>query len=155
MKRARLVVLSSLFAAACHGSDVDPKSGTWDFVEGEELENSCGSMLDLASEEFELTANNDGTFTIDTPEVQGPFPCEIDGDEFECPDRLLRLSIGLDARIEVRSRDVGVFMSTTSASGVRSADVTCSGTQCQQAAAILGGTVPCARAIAFTVEFKG
>jgi len=111
MIRPRLALVlcaSMLGACATNGSDgdgsvsdADPRSGVWSYQDGGITQTDCDSTDALYTDpdtEFLLTNNGDGSFTIAQGE-HGDFDCSIDGDDFECPQRLYdELSVdGYDA----------------------------------------------------------
>lgn len=154
MKRALLVALSLFAAASCGESEIVPATGTWDFVEGAIVENSCGEMLSISSGLFALENNDDGTFTIDPQDSDVSFDCELDGTAFECPERVQSSFVAAMALIDIRLSESGTFSSNTAASGRRSGTATCEGEGCSAVGNALGTSFPCTAALDFTVTFK-
>lgn len=151
------VVLASL--TSCAEPEISPATGTWVFVNGEQLVNTCTSdMIDVSSGDFTLLNNGDGTFTIDPEDGSDAFLCTLEGDgAYTCPMRLQESNKidGLDATIEVRVSATGTFSSATATKGQQDATVDCTGTACPLAAAAAMVTFPCQISVAYTASFKG
>lgn len=154
MNRALLVTLSLFAAASCGESEIVPATGSWDFVEGTLVENSCGEMLSISSGLFELVNNDDGTFTIDPQDSEVSFDCNLDGAAFECPERVQSSFVANMALIDIRLSESGTFSSNTAASGRRSGTASCEGEGCSAVGTLLGASFPCTAVVEFTTTFE-
>lgn len=161
MMRAHLVglVVVSASLTSCGEPEISPASGTWVFVNGEQLMNTCTSdMLDVSSGDFTLLNNDDGTFTIDPEDGSDAFVCTLDGDgAYTCPKRLQESNKidGIDATLEIRVSATGTFSSATATRGQQDATVDCTGTACPLAEAAAMITFPCQISVAYSASFKG
>ena len=157
MSRRRLVpsaalVTLALGLAAC---GPNPESGTWVFVNGEVLTNTCNTDDgDVSDGNFALLNNDNGTFTIDPEDGTEPFLCALDGADFTCPERLQETSTLLNATFDVRVTVEGFFDSDVFASGRQEATLSCTGDGCGAAAALSGYDFPCTKAVSFSASFK-
>lgn len=150
MKRAWFLVVSLLVGC---GNEFEPRDGRWNFLPGETIDESCGSITDMLSGDFVLTNENGGTFTILADNTTGVFACELSGKEFDCPEHLLRAKISMtDVTLDVTTTEVGSFTSETVGSGRRDARVVCNGSQCSLVAAVAKVKFPCTAAFEFMVE---
>jgi hypothetical protein len=105
--------------------------------------------------EFTITSTGDGTFTVDDGGVL--FDCTVSGSAFNCPERLTEEidANPLDAVVSVHVSVTGTFSSSSASSGRQTANVTCVGTQCADAATYAGITgFPCSVSETFTAEFS-
>lgn len=159
MKRGLVLGLGVFLAPlACGEPEISPASGTWVFVNGMELKNTCNTdVVEVSSGEFTLLNNGDGTFIIDPEDGSDAFVCELDGEGgYTCPRRLqTSTKIDLvDATLETRVSATGTFSSNTATSGQQDAVIECVGTQCDLVAAIAMVTLPCEISVSFTASFK-
>lgn len=161
MKRALFLGLAVVSAslASCGEPEISPATGTWVFVNGDQLVNTCSSdMIDVSSGDFTLLNNGDGTFTIDPEDGSDAFLCTLEGEgAYTCPMRLQQSTKldPLDATLEVRVSATGTFSSPTATKGQQDATITCVGTQCALAEAAGMVTFPCEISASYTASFKG
>ena len=143
------LAVASLALVACAP---DPPTGTWLFVDGEVVTNTCNNAdVDIASGNFALYNNGNGTFTVDPEDGSDPFLCTQDAADFVCPQRLQGSYNILGAVIEVRVDIRGTFDSDTFAAGTQRAEGSCSGAAC----GLTGIDFPCVIEETFTASFKG
>lgn len=160
MKRAVFLALCIVpFTSSCGGpggGEVRPKSGTWGIAFSAPSVNTCGTEVDITSGDFRVTDNGDGTFTVDPQDGNAPFDCTIDGDSFECPERVhATLSqSGIDAVVTVKIREEGTFSSSTEATGVRSGSAVCVGSACSTVEQVFKVTFPCEAEAEFVASHK-
>lgn len=159
MKRAVFLALCIVpFTASCGGGEpeVQPKSGTWGIALKPPSKNTCGKDINFSTGDFLLTANSDGTFTVDPKDGTPVFTCTIDGDSFDCPERTLEpvKNDAVDATITAKISEVGTFTSSTEATGVRYGSADCAGSQCGAAETFLGITFPCEAEAEFVTSHK-
>ena len=149
MPRALLPL--TLLLAAC---GVEPRTGTWLFTNDEVKTNTC--KVDIAAGDFALINNGDGTFTVDPEDGTDPFKCVLDGDAFDCPQRLQGTisEPGVDAVISFNVRAAGTFDSETYALGTQTGVGTCTGSACPVASTVLGIPFPCETTATFSASFK-
>ncbi|MFH1435709.1 MAG: hypothetical protein ABIJ56_08345 [Pseudomonadota bacterium] len=158
--RAMMIALCLVFAAACgdDAASVNPMSGMWIFVGGDIFNDSCNytdSPVDPDGE-FSVTNNGNNTLTIDTGGDE-MFQCTLSGANFNCPERKeVDIEIPLvDAVFHVNVSAEGSFQSDTSASGHETANITCTGADCEAAAATAGITIPCSYSQYFAANHSG
>jgi hypothetical protein len=152
---AALSALSlSLAPAAC--SRIDPVSGTWVYVNGQTLTNTCGDEGEPSSGNFTVINNDNGTLTIEPEDGSQAFNCTLDGAELDCPDRLQEKieNDAVDAVITVNVRADGVFESDTYVTGTQTLTAACAGSQCALAESLLAISFPCAATVSYTASFK-
>jgi hypothetical protein len=159
MPAARAPLTLSLLAllTACGSGDIEPREGTWDFVGGPAVDDTC--MLDQLAVDnpgtFKLSNNGDGSFAVD--DSQNLFDCTIDGSSFSCPSRLAGeqdIGGGLDATVRYNVSATGEFSSESAMSGRQEVVVVCVGTSCAAVEAFLGVTTPCGWAQDFTASAR-
>jgi hypothetical protein len=139
------------------GSDIEPRSGTWDFVGSAPVDDTCG-YEDLYTDppgQFQLTNNGDGTFTVD--DGSNVFDCDLDGASFSCPERAagendVGGAVGLDAVVKYTITATGSFSSETAMSGKQSIRIVCEGADCSTVEGIVGVTTPCGWSQNFTAS---
>lgn len=154
MKRSLLALLA---LAACSSSDIEPKAGTWTY-NGSVLEtNSCNvdPPTDAAGN-FTLEVTGDGAFSVDVPSFN-TFECTVDGDEYNCPERLADMNkpvATLDATLFYDASIKGTFVSETEVTGTQVVNLRCEGESCQIAADFLMATLPCSYTYTFTATTK-
>jgi hypothetical protein len=156
--RRLLLTLPLALVPACEEETIQPESGPWTYVEGETFDDTCGYADAPTSPMGTFTIANPGggTFTV-TAGADPPFACTLSGSRFSCPDRLdneIPLS-GLDAVVHIHVGAFGTFSSSRAAAGYQRADASCSGADCDVAAAVAGVTWPCAFSVRFTATFAG
>jgi hypothetical protein len=134
-----------------------PKSGTWNFVAGEQTRNTCNyDDVGGIAGDFTLSNNGDGSLTIDPEDGTEPFECELDGDDFDCPERFQGETAiaSYDAVLLTHARAVGSFSSSTEASGAQHGRVECEGADCSTLASLVGATLPCEFSENFTASLR-
>jgi hypothetical protein len=153
-------ICAALALTACDedgDGEIDPVSGEWDFT-GEPPDNdSCdveGNDLGDPDGIFEIVNHGDGTFTVTPDDVSDPFDCTLSGASFDCPDRYYdEVEVPtMDAVVTIDSSASGTFSSSTEASGVQDATITCDGADCAAVEAYAGISFPCDYSQAFTAE---
>ncbi|HLT39650.1 MAG TPA: hypothetical protein VK034_25380 [Enhygromyxa sp.] len=159
--QALTIACAVLLTFACGdgagGSDIEPRSGTWDFMGSDPVDDTCG-LPDLYTDppgQFELTNNGDGTITVDDSE--NVFDCTLDGSSFSCPERAAGENdvggpFGLDAVVEYTITATGSFSSDTAMSGRQTIEIVCVGADCAAVEATVGVTTPCGWAQDFTAS---
>ena len=158
MKTATWLMCAAMASAAVGCGGVPPQEGTWSFAETKKTD-SC--HLDQASfgdgGSFTLADNGDGTFVIDPDDSEARFTCTLDGDAFECPSEVAETvtQAGIDAVLSVKVSVEGTFDSDSEASGSRTGNVTCSGSDCAQVGAYLGAQFPCQITTSFDAHAGG
>lgn len=157
MRRALLLgLLSAPLACGDAGSSIEPMTGTWVFVNGEVITNTCADEAEPGSGDFTLLNNGDGTFTIDPEDGSEAFLCTLDGADFTCPKRLQETVPvdGVDATIQIRVSAIGTLSSPRAAKGQQDAVVECTGSACGTVASLAGVTFPCEVSANYTASFK-
>ncbi|MEM6991724.1 MAG: hypothetical protein AAF721_14555 [Myxococcota bacterium] len=147
-----LLVLASTVGCG----DIDPRAGIWFIDNDGVIEDTCKvSAVQLTSGEFKVFRAEDGDLIIDPQDGTEPFKCTIDGDAFECPNRLSQtISVGsFDAEVDVHAHVDGAFDSDESASGVRHAELSCRGDDCDSLAASFSTSLPCEMSVSFTADY--
>jgi hypothetical protein len=137
------------------GSEAGPRSGVWNYVGSAPVDDTCG-LTDLYVDppgQFTLTNNGDGSFTIDDSE--NVFDCELEGDDFVCPERAtgtndVGAAANLDAVAHYTVRVNGSLSSASQMSGRQTVTITCEGADCATVEGIVGVTTPCGWAQDFT-----
>ena len=141
------------------GSDIEPRSGTWDFSGSAPTDDTCG-YPDLYTDppgNFVLENNGDGTFTVTAGE--NVFDCTLDGDNFSCPERLygendVGAAAGLDAVVHYTVSVSGSFSSDSAMSGRQAFEIVCEGADCATVEAAVGVMTPCGWAQDFTASIE-
>ncbi len=135
---------------------IEPKSGPWNFVPGQQTRNTCNyDDVGGVYGDFTVSNNGDGTLTIDPEDGTDLFECKLDGDDFECPERFQgEQSIsGYDATLLTHARVEGTFSSATNASGTQHGRVECEGADCSALANLVGAMLPCEFSENFTASY--
>lgn len=151
------VMLTVACADGGDGSDIEPRSGIWDFSGSAPVDDTCG-YPDLYTDppgSFGLDNNGDGTFTITAGE--NVFDCTLDGASFSCPGRLtgendVGAAFGLDAVVTYTVGVTGSFSSNTAMSGQQSFEILCEGADCAAVETAVGVMTPCGWAQDFTAS---
>ena len=137
------------------GTPIEPTSGVWGYLEGDIFDDSCRYADPVTSPmgTFTLTNHGDRTVSI-TPTGEAAFACTISGASFTCPDRSNSDIPGapLDATVHLHVTAYGTFSSPTAATGHQRVDATCTGTQCDLAAAAVGVTFPCGFSVRYSAS---
>jgi hypothetical protein len=104
---------------------------------------------------FTVSNNGDGTLTIDPDDGSDPFECDLDGSDFDCPERFQGEDdlAGYDATLITHASARGTFASSTSASGTQHGRVECEGGDCSALASAVGAMLPCEFTEEFTASF--
>ena len=150
---------SLIFACADDGdgSNIEPRSGAWDFSGSAPVDDTC-NYEDLYTDQpgtFVLDNNGDGTFTVTAGE--NVFECTISGLTFSCPERLfgendVGAAAGLDAIVSYNVSVTGSFSSETEMSGRQLFSLDCEGADCATVEAVVGVMTPCGWAQDFSAE---
>jgi len=141
--------------AACGSA---PLSGTWEYTDEEQLENTCSDAIDYdgAEGEFTVVDNGNGTITVDPLDGTDPFDCDLKGSDFDCPERLAEVvDLGGGAEAEIRASAEGTFKGKDKAEGTQTATMTCTNQQCENIAAMVGIPSPCTVKVSFEAEWVG
>lgn len=153
----RALLLGLLLVPLACTDTLEPKSGTWTFVNREVTKNTCTDDQTEPNEgDFVVLNNGDGTFTIDPDDGSELFLCTLDGDSYTCPKRLqetVKID-GTDARLEIRVSASGTFSSEREATGQQDATIECIGSQCALVSAVSGVTLPCEISATYKATFK-
>jgi hypothetical protein len=141
------------------GVTIDPVSGTWEFSGDEPDNDSCdveGNTLGDPDGDFEIANHGDGTFTVTPDDDTGPFDCTLSGASFDCPDRYFDEvdADPLDATVTIEASASGTFSSSTEASGVQEATISCDGPACSTIEGLAGISFPCDYTQTFTASAK-
>ena len=155
---AGFVVSASLALVACGGEDVAPSPGAWSYSEFHASKNTCNydGVISNGDGAFALTAKGGAAYEISTADGTAPFACTLDGDTLSCPDRAkttsqlsanATLGIAVDAEANVDDAD--------HMTGTQNGTVTCEGSDCAAAAALVGATLPCEFSVDFTATHTG
>ncbi|MFO7567019.1 MAG: hypothetical protein R6X02_30525 [Enhygromyxa sp.] len=139
------------------GSDIEPRSGTWNFMGSDPVDDTC-NYEDLYTDppgQFDLTHNGDGTFTVD--DGTNVFDCDLDGATFSCPERAagendVGAAFNIDAVVTFSVSVTGSFSSDTQMSGRQLMTVVCEGADCGTVEDVVGVTTPCGWAQDFTAS---
>jgi hypothetical protein len=161
--RLLAIVLAASFTLAGCGSDgdgggtINPNSGTWAFTPGSIVNDTCeyADPPTDPSGDFTILSTGEGTFTVDDGDTL--FDCTVSGSSFTCPERLTETidASPLDAVVSVHVRVSGTFSSSDAASGEQTANVSCEGANCSDAATAAGiSGFPCTVSETFTAEFS-
>lgn len=155
-----LCAASLTLACAEHegGPTIEPRSGTWEFVGSDPVNDTCGYpglYVDPAGD-FELDNNGDGTFTVTAGD--NVFECALNGSSFSCPERFtgendIGAAAGLDAVVIYNISVSGSLSSATAMSGRQSFRIVCEGADCPAVEATVGVTTPCGWEQSFTATF--
>lgn len=144
------LVSSVLLTTACGGG---PTPGVWRYDEYGAAENTCNSSeVDLdQSGDFRVFEVEGSEFKVDPLDGTDIFDCDLDGDDFDCPDRHAETIPvdGVDATLDVQVRATGTFESSEAASGTQVGTVTCSGSGCAAVAAYANTSFPCRVSVDF------
>jgi hypothetical protein len=147
----RIIYIGLAIALAGCEEGGDPKSGNWNFVAGAQTQNTC-NYDGVGGQYGDFTLdNNGGSLTIDPQDGSDPFECDLDGNDFDCPERFQGEQdvATYDATLIIHASARGSFDSNTTAAGTQHGSVTCEGGDCGALANLVGATVPCE----FTEEF--
>ncbi|MBN1770435.1 MAG: hypothetical protein JXB32_04170 [Deltaproteobacteria bacterium] len=140
------------------GSPIEPVSGSWGYLEGDLFDDGChyGDPATSPMGTFRLVNNGDRTMTITTT-GDPPFSCTLDGASYACPDRASSdVPVPtLDATLHLHVAAYGTFSSPTATAGHQTVVATCTGTQCDLAAAAAGVTLPCNFSVRYTASRVG
>ena len=142
----RRLALFSLLFVACSGTEVEPRSGTWNYGGSDLATNSCGGVPPTdASGAFTLTVTADGAFTINDGDFETTFECTYKGDEYECPNRAAGSYKvdALDATVFYEVSATGTIVSESELTGTMRVKLRCEGASCALAAELSGYTPPC------------
>lgn len=150
-----LAVLSSLavLAACSSSSDLEPRSGAWNYGGSAIVRNTCGNdtLPTDAAGGFTLTVTGDGTLTVDDGDFALPFDCTHDGDSFSCPNRgagMYKID-NLDATVFYEVSVTGDFASDTELTGTQVIKLRCEGMSCAIAPDLKPYTLPCEYSYSF------
>jgi hypothetical protein len=157
-----LAACLALALASCDGDGngnggVDPTTGVWLYSPGSVFDDTC-EYPDPPTDptgEFTLTNNGDGTFTVD--DGDNVFDCTLSGSNFNCPERRTEEhdASPLDAVATVHVSIEGSFSSDTDMTGHQTANATCVGADCADAAAAVGmAGFPCSLSQNFTASYQ-
>jgi hypothetical protein len=151
-------LVSFLLALTAIGCGIEPESGTWQY--DEQRPAGCGNSAQYLRDGdglFALDNNGDGTFTVDPQDGGEIFDCKLDGNEYDCPERLSRtydlaeLGAGEGTgslHVSVR----GEFSANDEATGTQTGRLECAGSGCALAASQLGTTFPCTVSVEFAAS---
>jgi hypothetical protein len=134
-----------------------PRVGIWSYSPGAIQNNTCGEYATAdAATPFRVLTSADGTFEIEQEGGSLNFVCEVLGSSFLCPTRLRGESpiANTDVTISYNVGIEGEVLSAESLRGDQTVNVTCAGTQCALAPAVLGVSFPCSWEVPFTAEFR-
>ncbi len=132
-------------------SDANPRTGTWGYLSYTPIENGCG-FADLfdSSGDFGLRNNDNESFTVFVD--FDPFDCDIDGNDYSCPDMLHVVEDTGVATLTADGTAEGTFSGNTAASGSREVTVDCIGGDCALAETLSGASFPCTFTVSYNVR---
>ena len=134
-----------------------PRTGIWAYSPGALQNNTCGEYATSeAATPFRVLTSADARFEIEQEDGALNFVCEVSGTSFLCPTRLRGESPieNTDVTIAYNVAVEGEVLSSESLRGDQTVTVTCTGSQCAFAPAVLGVTFPCSWEVPFTAEFR-
>lgn len=134
-----------------------PRVGIWSYAPGAIQNNTCGGYAAAdAATPFRVLTSADGSFEIEQEGGSLNFVCEVLGSSFLCPTRLRGESpiANTDVTISYNVTIEGEVLSAESLRGDQTVTLTCAGTQCALAPAVLGVSFPCSWEVPFTAEFR-
>ncbi len=133
---AGLLLVPSLLLVACNedaGPTVEPRSGTWTYVdEGTDNVTCTNPALVVAEPSTTFVLDYDGGDEFDIEQGEDDIHCTLDGSDFVCPDRLtgtVDLS-EFNISIEYHVRAEGSFDSETEVHGRQLVSLVCVGDGC-------------------------
>lgn len=133
------------------------QAGLWSYRDGGVEANTCGSYArsdgDLT---FWVPYAEPDRFVVYQGEPWGDFACFVAGERFECPERLAGSEPveGTDAVVSFAVRIEGTLASATSMTGTQHVRVTCEGSSCALAPAVLGFAFPCGWSTPFEADAR-
>jgi hypothetical protein len=134
-----------------------PRTGIWAYSPGTLQNNTCGEYATAeAATPFRVLTSADARFEIEQENGALNFVCEVSGTSFLCPTRLRGESPieNTDVIIAYNVAVEGEVLSSESLRGDQTVTVTCTGSQCAFAPAVLGVTFPCSWQVPCTAEFR-
>jgi hypothetical protein len=139
--------------------DVAPRSGVWDYSEYVPSQNDCNIPADYGDGDggFGLQYDGAGTFTVFPNDGTANFDCDLDGADFNCPDRLTEevdVDQSLDATLTGHATAEGTFSDAENATGSQTAIVDCAGADCALLEATTGADFPCTFAVDFVIDWR-
>jgi hypothetical protein len=145
----------------CEAGNLAPHSGVWHYDEWNPAVNACNTNLVVSNGDgsFQLQDNGDDTFTVTPGDGTDPFPCNVSGMDFSCPQRAWvdvdMSGYGIDAVLQALVAVNGTFSDAEHISNAtQDGTVSCTGTACAGAAAYLQTTFPCDITIDFTAHWQ-
>lgn len=137
-----------LLAMAAAGCGISPESGTWSY--DEQKPSGCGDSSQYLRDgdgTFLVDNNGDGSFTVDPQDGGEIFDCDLNGDNYDCPERLSRSfdlsAFGLQGTASLHVSVKGEFSSNDETSGTQTGRLECQGSGCPTVASQLGTSFPC------------
>jgi hypothetical protein len=146
----------SLAVVGCGGEA--PTPGIWQYDELATASNTCNyeGVESNGNGGFRLVDEGDGAYRVDPADGSDPFECTLDGDELSCPKRAAQtLSIaGVDATLSIKVTATATVEAADAMSGTQNGTVTCSGSDCDAAAASVGASFPCTFELDFVATLE-
>jgi hypothetical protein len=141
------------------GTAVEPRTGAWDYSEYQPSVNDCDIPDDYGNGGggFGLINDGGGTFRVLPNDSTDPFDCNLDGADFDCPDRATEEAVidpGLDALLVGQATAEGTFSDPENASGSQTAIVDCQGADCAAVEAATGADFPCTFTVNFVIDWR-
>jgi hypothetical protein len=140
-------------------SGVEPRTGVWDYSDYSPEDNDCNIPSDYGNGGggFGLVNNGDGSFTVIPNDDTDPFDCDLNGADFDCPDRATETEEvpGYDAVLVGQATAEGTFSDPENATGTQTAVINCEGGDCGLVELATGADFPCTFGVVFTVDWSG
>ena len=141
------------------GAAVEPRTGVWDYSEYDPVVNDCDIPNDYGNGGggFGLINDGGGTFRVLPNDSTDPFDCNLDGADFDCPDRATEEAVidqGLDALLVGQATAEGTFSDPENATGSQTAVVDCEGADCAAIEAATGADFPCTFTVDFVIDWR-
>ena len=132
-----------------------PEDGPWTYADAGASQNDC-AFFDATQGvgDFVVQNHGDGTFTIIPGDETDPFECQMgDGGAFSCPSRFVDSidEAGVDAVLEAWVMVEGTT-TATEMQGDQLGEISCEGSDCATAEALLQTSLPCTFVIPFTAS---
>ncbi len=141
------------------GAAIEPRSGAWDYSDYVPSVNDCDIPGDYGNGGggFGLVNDGGGTFRVLPNDGTDPFDCNLDGADFDCPDRATEEAVvdpGLDALLVGQATAEGTFSDPENATGSQTAIVDCEGADCAVVEAATGADFPCTFTVNFVIDWR-
>ena len=132
------------------GTRVPEQEGRWAVTDGSWTDDQCnGPMTLVAPTSMEISDSLPGSFTMNflnngVDIIDAPVECTLQGDDYVCAGGGSTWSIdGMDVNITLTGVNTLTFSSESTVSGRSDLEMTCAGSDCQEAGDYYGITSPC------------